>query len=113
MSGPSPCCAVGIPAFARSHVGDNHIETLVVVAAQYMRVAHAAGRTDFRRLNHGQIVVQSLEVESVVTDGIAYLLLVHAVAVEVGEEIAVELVGVSSGSLAGTATQHERYCGEG
>ena len=104
--------AVGIPAFARCHVGYDHIETLVVVATHDMRATDAAGRADFRRLDHRQIVVECLEIESVVAYGIAYLLFVDAVAVEVCEQVTVKFVGVGSGGRGGTSTQSESCEGE-
>ena len=85
---------VAAPSESGAHVCRHHVERLPVFAAQYVGVSHALCQRDGVALDDGQSVVQRCVVIAVVGDGVAYLLVLRVVAVEVREEVGHHLVGV-------------------
>ena len=86
--------AVARPAEAGAHIGGDHIEGLAVLAAQDVGIADALGQGDSVAGDNGGTVVERGVVVAVVADGVADLLVLGGVAVEIGEEIGHHLVGV-------------------
>ena len=78
----------------RAHVGSHHIERLAVLTAQDVRVAHALCQGDGVAGDDGCTMVQRRVVVAVVADGVAYLLVLRGVAVEISEEVSHHLVRV-------------------
>ena len=97
-------CPVGVPAVVRYHVGHYHVERLAVLTAQYVRVAHAAGRADGLRVDDRLVAVQRTVSVAVGADGIAHGFLADVVACEVSEQVGRTLVAGVVGLL--------RLCGE-
>ena len=94
--------AVARPAETRLHVGYHHVERLAVLTAQDVWVAHALCQGYRVALNDGCSHVQRRVVIAVVADGVAYLLVLRGVAVEIGEEVGhhlVRVLGLFGGSL--------------
>ena len=79
--------AVGRPAVARHHVGDDHVERPSVFSTQDVRVTHTAGRTDEAGVKHRLVAVERTVGVAVEADGKVDGLFCHAVAREVGEQV--------------------------
>jgi len=86
--------AVACPAQRRAHISNHHVERLAVLAAQDVRVAHTLCQGYGVAFDDGHAVVQRRVVIAVVADGVADLLVLRSIAVEVGEKVGNHLIGI-------------------
>ena len=82
------------PTIGRTHIGDHHIECLTILATQNMRIAHALGKGDGIALDDRHTIIQRRVVVTIVTQGVANLLVLGVVTIKIGEEVSHHLVGV-------------------
>ena len=86
--------AVAGPSQTGAHIGGHHIKCLSILAAQDVWVTHALGECDRVAGDDGIAVVERGIVVAIVAEGIADLLVLRSIAVEISEEISHHLVRV-------------------
>ena len=79
--------SVACPSQARLHVRHHHVEGLAVLATEDVGVADTLCQGDGVALDDGPSLVQRRVVVAVVAQGVANLLVLGCVAVEIGEEV--------------------------